>query len=452
NAEAADALLRWLGTDAGTPAQRADVRYEAAEALFAARRYGEVEAVLGPIQDRTDARELWAGALGRLGRTDEAAALYLSLEAVAPAQSLYLAADVLHQGGDLNAALPLYRRVEREHPGTSWADLATMRRAGQAFLDGGYAEAAQLWDGYLARRPGGPHALRARYWAGRALAEAGDAAAATARFRGVLGQERDSYYALLASEALGEPFWPLPLSPSPPADPQAAARVAEALRGADVLREAGFPDAAEVELDRATARVGGGQAERYALAEALVERGYGRHAILIGLGLGGGTNARRLRVLYPFPFRRMIEAEAEAHGVDPFALAALIRQESQFSAGATSHVGARGLMQLMPATARTLAREEGLGDWDPELLYLPEVNVRLGTRYVGRQVAAYDGALPAVFGAYNAGPHQVDAWRAFPEYGRDALFTERIPFRETRDYVKVLTRNRALYEGLYGAE
>ncbi len=130
--------------------------------------------------------------------------------------------------------------------------------------------------------------------------------------------------------------------------------------------------------------------------------------------------------------------------------AALIRQESQFSQRATSYVGARGLMQLMPATGRTLAQEVGIDDWDPDLLYLPEVNVSLGTRYVGQQVEAFDGALPAVFGAYNAGPHQVERWRAFPEYGRDDLFTERIPFRETRDYVKILTRNRAIYQGLYG--
>ena len=107
-------------------------------------------------------------------------------------------------------------------------------------------------------------------------------------------------------------------------------------------------------------------------------------------------------------------------------------------------------MQLMPATGRTLAAEVGIDDWDPALLYLPEVNVHLGTRYVGQQVEAYDGSLPAIFGAYNAGPHQVDAWRAFPEFGRAALFTERIPFRETRDYVKILTRNRAIYQGLYG--
>ena len=452
NSEAADAFRQWLDTEPDAPAQRADVRYQAADALFDAQRYDEVEAMLDPIIDRTDARELWAATLGRVGRTGEAAALYLGLagEAADPAPNLYFAADVLHQGGDLAAALPLYQRVEREHPGTRWAGLATMRRAGQAFLDRDYAQAAQLWDGYRTRQPGGRHALRARYWAGRALAEAGDADAAEDRFRGVLRQERDSYYALLASQALGEPFWPVPMAASPPADPAADARVAASLRGADVLREAGFDEAAEAELDRVVAGAGTGDAVRYALAEALIERGYGRRAIAVGQRLGGGTNARRMRILYPFPFRRMIVAEARAQGVDPFVAAALIRQESQFSARATSHVGARGLMQLMPATARALASEEGVEGWDPERLYLPEVNVHLGTRYVGQQARAYGGALPAVFGAYNAGPHQVEAWRAFPEYGRGALFTERIPFRETRDYVKVLTRNRAIYEGLYG--
>ena len=110
-------------------------------------------------------------------------------------------------------------------------------------------------------------------------------------------------------------------------------------------------------------------------------------------------------------------------------------------------------MQLMPATGRALADEVGIEAWDPALLYLPEVNVHLGARYVGQQAEAYGGALPAVFGAYNAGPHQVDAWRQFPEFEREpALFAERVPFRETRDYIKVLTRNRAIYEGLYGAD
>ena len=446
NGDAADAFLRWLAAGTGDPGRRAAVRYDAADALFDAQRYDEVEAVLGPIQGRTDARELWAGTLSRMGRADEAAEVYLGLARTDPAPNLYFAADAHHQGGSVPQALALYRRVEQAHPGTRWAGLARLRRAGQAFLDGDYLDAARLWDGHR----GDADALRARYWAGRAHAEAGDTEAAETRFRDVLRRDRTSYYALLASEALGEPFWPVPLAPSEPADPVAAEAAAAALRGADLLQEAGFPDAAEAAVDRAVRAAGSGRAARLALAEALVARGYGRRAIQIGQALGGPMTERRMRVLYPFPYRALVAAQAEAAGVDPFVAAALIRQESQFSTRATSPVGARGLMQLMPATGRALAAEVGIGDWDPDLLYLPEVNVVLGTRYVGQQAQAYDGALPAIFGAYNAGPHQVDAWRAFPEFGRDALFTERVPFRETRDYIKILTRNRAVYRGLYG--
>ena len=64
---------------------------------------------------------------------------------------------------------------------------------------------------------------------------------------------------------------------------------------------------------------------------------------------------------------------------------------------------------------------------------------------------AYDGSLPSVFSAYNAGSHRVDWWKKFPEYADEQLFTERIPFAETRGYVRILTRNRALYSALYGA-
>ncbi len=448
NGQAADAFRQWLDAGAGDAGQQADVRYQAADALFDAQRYDEVEAVLAPIRTRTDARELWAGTLSRQGKTAESAAVYLDLADADPLPNLYFAADALQQGGDVDQATPLYRRIVQNGRATVWAGLATMRLASLAFQDGEFAQAARLWNGY----PGGRDALAARYWAGRAHAAAGDSAAATARFRGVLRAERDSYYALLASQALGEPFWPLPMSPSPPPDPAAASRVAQAFRGVDALREAGFPEVAQAEVGWVIESLGRDQAVRYALAEALVERGYGQRAIRIGLSLGGGTNERRLRIQYPFPFRQLVAGEARDNGLDPFVAAALIRQESQFSTRATSYVGARGLMQLMPATGRTLAGEVGIDDWDPAMLYLPEVNVHLGTRYVGQQTEAYEGSLPAVFAAYNAGPHQVDAWSQFPEFGDDALFAERIPFRETRDYVKILTRNRAIYAGLYGSE
>jgi soluble lytic murein transglycosylase-like protein len=155
--------------------------------------------------------------------------------------------------------------------------------------------------------------------------------------------------------------------------------------------------------------------------------------------------------------RGWIAGHARASGVaiEPAAAAllaaALIRQESMFSARISSPVGARGLMQVMPETGRAVAAQLGIEGWGDPMLFQPEINVHIGTRYLAEQMRQYGGSLPAVFSAYNAGPHRVEAWRRFPEFGDEELFTERIPFRETRDYVKILTRNLALYEGLYGA-
>jgi soluble lytic murein transglycosylase len=161
-------------------------------------------------------------------------------------------------------------------------------------------------------------------------------------------------------------------------------------------------------------------------------------------------NPRLLRILYPFPYRDLIVAEAREAGLDPFVVAGLTRQESLFTQRISSPVGARGLMQIMPETGATLARGADIEEWDAELLFNPEINVHLGVTYLAEQMDEYDESLPSVFSAYNAGPLRINAWKNFPEYDDEELFTERIPFRETRDYVKILTRNIALYRGLYG--
>jgi soluble lytic murein transglycosylase len=220
----------------------------------------------------------------------------------------------------------------------------------------------------------------------------------------------------------------------------------------DLLRDAGLHAEAEAEAARSVERAGDDPALLYPLAEVLNQRGYTVQGIRVGQRLQAREalpSARLLRILYPFPYRDMLEAEARERGLDPFLVAALTRQESLFKARIASPVGARGLMQLMPATGESLARAAGIRRWDVELLYQPEINVHLGTRFLAEQMRAQGGSLPSVFSAYNAGPHRIAQWRRFPEYRDAELFTERIPYRETRDYVKILTRNIALYRGLY---
>ena len=146
-----------------------------------------------------------------------------------------------------------------------------------------------------------------------------------------------------------------------------------------------------------------------------------------------------------------IMAEAAERDVDPFLLAGLIRQESAFDAAVVSRAGAIGLMQILPTTGAELARAESVGGFTPESLVTPGINVHLGLTFWTDLKRSFQGAhLPLRLSAYNAGPTRARRWRRLPENADPLRFTERIPFAETRGYVKNVSRNAALYRALYG--
>ncbi len=189
------------------------------------------------------------------------------------------------------------------------------------------------------------------------------------------------------------------------------------------------------------------------LALELNDRGRTMDGINLGWELrrrGQEWDLRLLRAVYPFPFRELVTSFAEERQLDPYLLAGIIRQESAFVPEIVSHAGAIGLMQVIPATGRQLARAIGPRSFDAEALKTPEVNVHLGTRFLSDLLRRYDHDLPLVLSAYNAGPGRADRWKGFPEVRDPQRFTERIPFAETRGYVKNVTRNRAVYGWLYG--
>ena len=160
---------------------------------------------------------------------------------------------------------------------------------------------------------------------------------------------------------------------------------------------------------------------------------------------------RRLAtVLYPFPYKEIVYSEALEYGADPILLAALIRQESAFTAAIRSPVGAVGLMQVMPATGAEVARGAGLGSFTESSLETPEINLHLGTRYLLEMENRFgEVGLPLVLSAYNAGPTRARRWRSLLRSEDLLRFTERIPFEETRGYVKNVVRNIHIYKFLY---
>jgi soluble lytic murein transglycosylase len=159
----------------------------------------------------------------------------------------------------------------------------------------------------------------------------------------------------------------------------------------------------------------------------------------------GLVSGATMRLYFPLWFFDIIGPQSGAT-LDPLLVTALIRQESAFNTHARSRVGARGLMQLMPATAKMLAKVR------TSKLYDPETNIALGTQYLRKRLAQYDGDVELTLAAYNAGFSRVDEWkRRYPTENR-ILFLDLIPFRETRDYVSSILRNYYWYTKLYGTD
>ena len=147
---------------------------------------------------------------------------------------------------------------------------------------------------------------------------------------------------------------------------------------------------------------------------------------------------------FPTPYKDAVVARARDIGLDPAYVYGLIRQESRFVTEARSGVGASGLMQVMPATARWTAKKIGLTDFQPHQINDKDTNIRIGTAYLKLALDDFDGSLPLAAAAYNAGPNRSRAWRNGPVLAGE-VWTENIPFEETRDYVKRVLSNTTLY-------
>lgn len=165
-------------------------------------------------------------------------------------------------------------------------------------------------------------------------------------------------------------------------------------------------------------------------------------------GNGTGVSGRLWSVAYPTAYLPVIRTYAGS--VDPFLAAAIIREESQYDIRALSRVGAVGLMQVMPATAQTMAKKNGAGDVGREALFDHETNIRFGVKYLGQLLEQFSGNVTQVVASYNAGPQAVSAWTTKFAGKNPDEFVEMIPYLETRQYVKRVLRSYREYLRLAG--
>ncbi|WP_306556426.1 lytic transglycosylase domain-containing protein [Acidovorax sp.] len=150
---------------------------------------------------------------------------------------------------------------------------------------------------------------------------------------------------------------------------------------------------------------------------------------------------------FPTPFRNAVLERAQGIGLDPAYVYGLIRQESRFIMDARSHVGASGLMQVMPATARWTAKKIGLNNFTADQINDRDTNITIGTAYLKLALDDFAGSMPMAAAAYNAGPGRPRSWRNGPVLDA-AIWAENVPFAETRDYVKKVLSNTTNYAAM----
>jgi len=492
---------------------RADLLFKAKHYSDAAHDYRELVEEVSP-PDRPEVQLALAGALEKSGSSHDARKILTSMGAQtgdAEAERLYLLSeterstsdeeavqrtlDELRQFGpaspwleqallsagnmyllkrDYDRAIDYFRELQQRFPNGARASFAHWKASWLSFRQGRTDEARKGFEDQIALYPDSAEIPSALYWRARLAEEDGNPAMARAFYQKLSDRFRNYYYAEFGRQRLkdlhgaGEtpkedaPHYALldrvpPLSTAgkitatdPPEDNLRVER-------ARLLSNGGLADMAVRELQAAASQEGG----TWAPPEmARVYQDGGRYDR--GIEIMKRTTPNYFAVdipdlprpyweaLFPKAYWTDLRKYSVLNGLDPYLVASLIRQESEFNAGALSRANAVGLMQLLPKTGKTVAKQVKLKGYSAPQLYTPAVNLELGTRYFKDMVDKYNGQFEYALAAYNAGSDRVGDWLGQGHYRDPQEFVESIPFTETREYVQAILRNASVYRQLYG--
>lgn len=386
-------------------------------------------------------------------------------------------ARLREQHDDLEAASALYQRLGIAFPNHDDAVMSLWRAAWLQYRLGRYHEAAKRWRRLLKQFPDSRREPQTLYWLARATQQMGHETRAERLYQQIIAAYPLHYYSLLSRDRLPQAL--TQIATEKPADEDRAAEVLTWLRRDPVILPEPFSsrvtpaqyhlmranefqhlqmsDRADAEI-RALGRVlPEDHATRYFLAKILVRNENYLAAFQHLNHILGTLTPEQVRqlpqafwsMLYPQAFWDAVTEHAKLHNLSPYLLLSLIRQESAFNLRAVSPAGARGLMQVMPATARRVSRQLNMSRFKSSQLFELKPNMRLGTHYFATQLRQFNGDLALALAAYNAGPNRVVRWQQqWPGLPMDE-FVEHIPFQETRWYIKLILRNLVIYEYLY---
>jgi soluble lytic murein transglycosylase len=479
-AEEYRSLINTISTDSNST-ERSAIQLALADALHRDGKNRDAKLVLALVGGESG--EINAHRLYLLGQVDFATsdndAFYRTVDELrqaAPAspwleQALISAANLHLVHHEYDQALDAFREAQQRFPNGTRASYTHWKAAWLTLRQGRNQDAEKAFEEQISVYPSGAETPAALYWRARLAEEDNQLLMARAFYQKLSDRYRNFYYAELGRQRLKH----LPAAAAdattqyalldrvPPLDN--ASKVADSeppsdelhVQKAELLGNGGLVDFAVRELQAAAAADGGswGPAEA---AQLYDESGHYDQAIEVMkhstpnyFALDIPDLPRKYwEALFPKAYWSDLKRSSAANGLDPYLVASLIRQESEFNPNAVSRANAVGLMQLLPKTGKTVARQEKMKRYTASQLYTPAVNLQLGTRYFRGMVDKFGGSFEYALAAYNAGSDRVEDWLSQGTYRDPQEFVESIPFTETREYVQAILRNASVYKQLYG--
>jgi soluble lytic murein transglycosylase len=400
-------------------------------------------------------------------------------------QALLSAGNMYLLKRDYDRAIDYFRELQQRFPKGGHASSAHWKAEWLTFRQGRTDDARKGFEEQIALYPDSAEIPAALYWRARLAEEEGNPAMARAFYQKLSDRFRNYYYAELGRQRLKVLPSPGAASPKqgPPEDgwPQEDAPHYPLLDHVSPLSTGGKVTAADppddnLRVERARLLSNGALADmavRELQAAASQEGGTWAPPEMARVYQDGGRYDRGIEImkratpnyfavdipdlprpyweaLFPKAYWTDLRKYSVLNGLDPYLVASLVRQESEFNALALSRANAVGLMQLLPNTGKTVAKQVKLKGYSATQLYTPAVNLELGTRYFKEMVDKYNGQFEYALAAYNAGTDRVGDWLGQGPYRDPQEFVESIPFTETREYVQAILRNANVYRQLYG--
>jgi len=383
--------------------------------------------------------------------------------------------EALYSGGnmylikqdDANAAVQ-YLSLVQHFPRSTYAPSAHWHAAWLNYRMRHFPEAARLFDEQITSYPAGSEIPGALYWRGRLYEDIEhDVSQALNYYRTLNTAYVNSYYAMLGRQRIAVIGERAQATPSPVL---ASVRVLDDPGLTDQLPENDphlikarlLANAALNEYIRPEIQLSPTSGQWGAYAEAAIYQSFGENTRAIQAMKRSKIPFFSLPVddvpmaywqlVFPRPYWQALEADAKANGLDPFLVASLIRQESEFNPEAVSRANAYGLMQLLPSTGKSIAKKEGDKHFTTAELLDPTTNLQLGTIDLRHSIDRYNGQIEYALAAYNAGDSPVHQWMSTNNYKDIAEWVESIPYTETREYVQGILRNRELYRAVYAGK